>query len=74
LEEEMFQQYVAVPTKKKYPNITLEFLPKGGVNKIEEMVAANTIPDIIFAGSDNFNTALREAQEAADKKIVEIGE
>jgi multiple sugar transport system substrate-binding protein len=54
LEEELFQQYVAEPTKKKYPNITLEFLPKGGVNKIEEMIASNTIPDIIFAGSDNF--------------------
>jgi multiple sugar transport system substrate-binding protein len=54
LEEELFQQYVAEPTKKKYPYITLEFLPKGGVNKIEEMIASNTIPDIIFAGSDNF--------------------
>jgi multiple sugar transport system substrate-binding protein len=54
LEEELFQQYVAEPAKKKYPNITLEFLPKGGVHKIEEMVASGTIPDIIFAGSDNF--------------------
>ncbi|MCC2684940.1 MAG: transporter substrate-binding protein [Paenibacillaceae bacterium] len=73
LDEDMYQKYIADPVKKEHPNITLENLGKGGVNKLGELVASGTIPDIIFSGSDNFpslkNVAIDEDLSGLLKKF-----
>lgn len=53
LDESTFQTYIADVVKKTNPNLTLEF-SSGARGKLEELIAAGTIPDIIFAGSDNY--------------------
>jgi multiple sugar transport system substrate-binding protein len=43
-----FQELLAAPVQKKYPNVTLELLRSGKGTTIEELIAANAVPDIIY--------------------------
>lgn len=53
LDQSTFQTYIADVVKKTNPNLTLEF-SFGARGKLEERIAAGTIPDILFSGSDNY--------------------
>lgn len=53
-----FQTYIADVVKKTNPNITLEF-SFGARGKLEELIAAGTIPDILYSGSDNYMSLKR---------------
>lgn len=48
--ETLFKETVVEPVKKKYPHITLEYIPMGGnnpVKSIDDWLASGNIPDII---------------------------
>ncbi|WP_205127072.1 extracellular solute-binding protein [Paenibacillus ginsengarvi] len=53
LDQSTFQTYFADVVKRTNPNITLEF-SFGARGKLEEWIAAGTIPDILYSGSDNY--------------------
>jgi multiple sugar transport system substrate-binding protein len=53
MDQNTFQTFIANVVKKTNPNITLEF-SFGARGKLEELIAAGTIPDILFSGSDNY--------------------
>jgi multiple sugar transport system substrate-binding protein len=53
LDENAFQSLVAEPVKKKYPNISMEFIVEQDWNNIEAMVAAHQFPDLIMSGIMN---------------------
>ncbi|MBD2861056.1 ABC transporter substrate-binding protein [Paenibacillus oceani] len=49
--EALFQETVVEPVKKKYPHITLEYIPMGGkssVKSIDDWMASGNIPDLIL--------------------------
>lgn len=46
--EQVFQQTVAEPVRRKYPNVTLEHIPLGS-NTLEKLIAAGNTPDIMKA-------------------------
>lgn len=58
LDQSTFQTYIADVVKKTNPNITLEF-SFGARGKLEQLIAAGTIPDIIYSGSDNYMSLKR---------------
>lgn len=51
LSDTEFQNLIAGPVKKKYPNITLQLLREGGEIKRENLIVANQFPDLIFSSS-----------------------
>ncbi|MCC2685781.1 MAG: transporter substrate-binding protein, partial [Paenibacillaceae bacterium] len=51
-----FQSWISDPVKKKYPYITLQEIPSGTGNSIEELVAAKSIPDIIITTTNDLNS------------------
>ncbi|CAG7648003.1 hypothetical protein PAESOLCIP111_05504 [Paenibacillus solanacearum] len=53
MDEGTFKTYIYDFVKKKYPNITLEF-SFGPAGNLAKLIAAGTIPDIIYSGSDNY--------------------
>lgn len=50
-----FDKYFAEPLRKKYPNITLEYLDftKGSGNVLENLISAGSTPDIVFTDHPN---------------------
>jgi multiple sugar transport system substrate-binding protein len=42
------QNFIVDPVKKKYPNITIEPVKPGTGTKIEDLIAANEIPELIY--------------------------
>lgn len=50
LTDEEFQTFMVEPVKKKYPHITLELVRSGKGTTPEELVAAGTVPDLIYTG------------------------
>jgi multiple sugar transport system substrate-binding protein len=51
LTREEFEKYLETPIKKKHPNITLEFIQTGD-QKLDDLIGAHSVPDIIYAGPD----------------------
>jgi multiple sugar transport system substrate-binding protein len=47
---EEFQRYFADPVKKKYPNITLQYVELAKGQKMEDLLTAGDFPDIVFSG------------------------
>jgi multiple sugar transport system substrate-binding protein len=48
-----WENFAAVPVKKKFPNITLEQLPPTKENKLQyanNLVGSGTVPDLLFTG------------------------
>ncbi|CAG7628295.1 ABC transporter substrate-binding protein [Paenibacillus allorhizosphaerae] len=62
--DEEFQELVVKPVKLKYPHITLELVREGKGSAPQDLVAADSMPDIIYTGSAgaativNLNAAL----------------
>jgi multiple sugar transport system substrate-binding protein len=59
LTEEEFQQFMADPVKKKFPNITLEYVNDTKENSIENLLAADQFPDLIFTASTFMSRVLK---------------
>ncbi|TVY07758.1 ABC transporter substrate-binding protein [Paenibacillus cremeus] len=52
--ESDFQKYFVEPVKKKYPNITLQYIKPTQGQELEDLVAAGNTPDLIFASNGYF--------------------
>ncbi|TMV43730.1 extracellular solute-binding protein [Paenibacillus mesophilus] len=51
--DEEFAKFYVNPTKKKYPNITLQNVACTGPNQYKDMIVTNSLPDIIVDGVTN---------------------
>ncbi|MDF2715966.1 MAG: transporter substrate-binding protein [Paenibacillus sp.] len=51
--DEVFQSIVKEHISKKYPHITLEFLPESGQTTLDNLMATGTIPDIVISFNGN---------------------
>lgn len=56
ISDEDFQQYIAEPVKRKYPNITLELVKTGTGTMPEDLLAAGDFPDLIYTSATNIGT------------------
>ncbi|CAG7656960.1 ABC transporter substrate-binding protein [Paenibacillus allorhizosphaerae] len=52
LSDDEFRDFMVEPLKKKYPHITLELVRSDKDNSIENLIAANHFPDLIFTASN----------------------
>jgi multiple sugar transport system substrate-binding protein len=48
LSDDEFQKYFVKPVQQKFPSITMDFVKRGKGTQITDLVAAGTVPDIIF--------------------------
>lgn len=55
ISDDEFSKFYVEPTKKKYPNITLEKIACGSPNQLKDMVVSRSLPDIIVDGVTNLN-------------------
>lgn len=51
--DEDFQNIVNEYVKKKYPHITLNFLPEGGETTVDKLLVAGAVPDMIVTFNGN---------------------
>ncbi|MGO4537505.1 ABC transporter substrate-binding protein [Paenibacillus sp. 2TAB19] len=58
--ETEFQKFLVEPTKKKYPNITLEWVDAPEDVELEPLITAGTVPDIIFASTSAVSTTYKD--------------
>jgi multiple sugar transport system substrate-binding protein len=49
--DDQFKKFIADPVKTKHPHITLQKITRGTGTNLEDLVAANDIPDIMLVGS-----------------------
>jgi multiple sugar transport system substrate-binding protein len=76
--DEDIQNYIVDPVKKKYPNITIEPLKPGNGTKIEDLIAANDIPDLIYTWNGDLGVyynlnLLGDITPLAKKYNVDLG-
>lgn len=55
LTETEFNTFFVEPVKKKFPNLTLELVADQQGTKPEELLAANSFPDIIFTSNPSYH-------------------
>jgi multiple sugar transport system substrate-binding protein len=61
-----FEKYVNQYVKKKFPHVTLEVVENKQGSKIQDLIAANDIPDIIWEGLTNLGGGLTELDVPMD--------
>jgi multiple sugar transport system substrate-binding protein len=54
MEDNEFKAWVADPVKKKYPNITMQYMVADKGTSVESMIGAGTVPDIVWAAPGAF--------------------
>ncbi|TNJ67851.1 extracellular solute-binding protein [Paenibacillus hemerocallicola] len=54
--DEQFAETLSRHVKNKYPNVTLDMLNSNGGNKLDNLLASNMIPDIIFTYNGNLKS------------------
>jgi multiple sugar transport system substrate-binding protein len=59
ISDEEFQQFMVEPVKNKYPNITLELVRSDKDKSIDNLLAANDFPDMIFTASNFLNNVIK---------------
>jgi multiple sugar transport system substrate-binding protein len=55
MEDNEFKAWVADPVKKKYPNIKMKYTVADKGTSVESMIAAGTVPDIVWVSPGGFN-------------------
>jgi multiple sugar transport system substrate-binding protein len=62
-----FKQMIEAPVKKKYPHITLQLMRPGTGSQFADLVAASTLPDLIYgAFGNNLTNFYREFHATTD--------
>jgi multiple sugar transport system substrate-binding protein len=54
--EDEFNQTIAAPVNRKFPNVTLKFLADSKSSKLADLVATGEIPDIVYYANGNLST------------------
>ncbi|GAA3407410.1 ABC transporter substrate-binding protein [Paenibacillus hodogayensis] len=55
-----FEKYINQFVKKKFPHVTLQVVENKKGSEIQDLIAANDVPDIIWEGLTNMGAALAE--------------
>lgn len=58
--ETEFQKILVEPTKKKFPNITLEWVDAPEDVELEPLITSGAVPDIIFTGTAFLPTTYKD--------------
>ncbi|GAA3408011.1 ABC transporter substrate-binding protein [Paenibacillus hodogayensis] len=53
--DDEFELLIAKPVKAKYPNITMKLVRSSTAGKLEDLVAAGTLPDMVFTEDGGIN-------------------
>jgi multiple sugar transport system substrate-binding protein len=59
ISDDEFQQFIVEPVKKKYPHITMELVRSDKDKSIDNLLAANDFPDMIFIASNSLNNVIK---------------
>ncbi|MBE1446554.1 ABC transporter substrate-binding protein [Paenibacillus sp. OAS669] len=63
--EDSIKKYIIEPVQKKYPNITIEIINNAKGSSIEDLIAADNVPDLIFL-STPYVTDMRKLEVVED--------
>ncbi|WP_158606592.1 ABC transporter substrate-binding protein [Paenibacillus ginsengarvi] len=53
---DLFNQYYGNRIRAKFPNVTLNFIPKATGQNIQDLLASNQIPDLMYSKVSNMNS------------------
>ncbi|MDF2664084.1 MAG: family 1 extracellular solute-binding protein [Paenibacillus sp.] len=62
----LFQNAIVIPLRNKYPHITIEMIKKGKGSMMEDLIAAGSVPDIIFGDNSGDIPVYRELDVLSD--------